>query len=188
MLVLLPPAIAEIQAAAPTNNCMGHPGKRAPTVEICNSDKPFEPLAMRQHFAGPYPLDPNLLSQGITPDDRTTGDQRIFGPVEGTPLPPPKFPTPPSPGPLNLQNGLSPPPPLRVASNLPFPPPASPEPRNEHAFPPPPGLPGGPAAPLPHIRANGSIRRPQRCTVCDPPENETPAQIAQGPFRTRNVR
>src|ERR1700753_3722350 len=26
--------------------CMGHPGKRAPTVEICNSDKPFMPLAM----------------------------------------------------------------------------------------------------------------------------------------------
>ena len=32
--------------------CMGHPGKRAPTVEICNSDKPFEPLAMRQHIFG----------------------------------------------------------------------------------------------------------------------------------------
>src|ERR1700739_4167939 len=25
--------------------CMGHPGKRAPTVEICNSDKPYMPLA-----------------------------------------------------------------------------------------------------------------------------------------------
>ena len=50
--------------------CMGHPGKRAPTVEICNSDKPYEPLAMRQHVLGPYPLDPNLLAQGIPPDDR----------------------------------------------------------------------------------------------------------------------
>src|SRR3984957_2447526 len=67
--------------------CMGHPGKRAPTVEICNSDKPFMPLAMRQHTLGPYPLDPNLLAQGIPPDDRVTANKRIFGPVEGTPLP-----------------------------------------------------------------------------------------------------
>ncbi|HYX99504.1 MAG TPA: MlaD family protein [Mycobacterium sp.] len=67
--------------------CMGHPGKRAPTVEICNSDKPFMPLAMRQHVLGPSPLDPNLLAQGIPPDDRVTADKRIFGPVEGTPLP-----------------------------------------------------------------------------------------------------
>ena len=57
------------------------------TVEICNSDKPFIPIAMRQHILGPYPLDRNLLSQGIPPDDRTTADKRIFGPVEGTPLP-----------------------------------------------------------------------------------------------------
>jgi phospholipid/cholesterol/gamma-HCH transport system substrate-binding protein len=68
--------------------CMGHPGKRAPTVEICNSDKPFMPLAMRQHTLGPYPLDPNLLSQGVPPDDRITTNDRIFGPVQGTPLPP----------------------------------------------------------------------------------------------------
>ena len=68
--------------------CMGHPGKRAPTVEICNSDKPFMPLAMRQHTLGPYPLDPNLLSQGVPPDDRITSNDRIFGPVQGTPLPP----------------------------------------------------------------------------------------------------
>jgi hypothetical protein len=67
--------------------CMGHPGKRAPTVEICNSDKPFMPLAMRQHVLGPSPLDPNLLAQGVPPDDRVTADKRIFGPVEGTPLP-----------------------------------------------------------------------------------------------------
>src|SRR6201996_1525113 len=67
--------------------CMGHPGKRAPTVEICNSDKPYMPLAMRQHVLGPSPLDPNLLAQGVPPDDRVTADKRIFGPVEGTPLP-----------------------------------------------------------------------------------------------------
>lgn len=68
--------------------CMGHPGKRAPTVEICNSDKPYEPLAMRQHALGPYPLDPNLISQGIPPDQRIDVRERIFDPVEGTPLPP----------------------------------------------------------------------------------------------------
>jgi phospholipid/cholesterol/gamma-HCH transport system substrate-binding protein len=69
--------------------CMGHPGKRAPTVEICDSDKPFEPLAMRQHVFGTYPLDPNLIGQGIPPDDRMNFNRdRIFGPVNGTPLPP----------------------------------------------------------------------------------------------------
>ena len=52
--------------------CQGQPGKRAPTVEICDSDKPYEPLAMRQHATGPYPIDPNLIAQGIPPDDRTT--------------------------------------------------------------------------------------------------------------------
>jgi phospholipid/cholesterol/gamma-HCH transport system substrate-binding protein len=67
--------------------CMDKPGKRAPTVEICKSDKPYMPLAMRQHVLGPSPLDPNLLAQGIPPDDRTTSDKRIFGPLEGTPLP-----------------------------------------------------------------------------------------------------
>jgi virulence factor Mce-like protein len=68
--------------------CMGHPGKRAPTVQICDSDKPYEPLAMREHFAGPYPLDPNLIAQGIPPDDRITFSEHEYGPVEGTPLPP----------------------------------------------------------------------------------------------------
>jgi phospholipid/cholesterol/gamma-HCH transport system substrate-binding protein len=77
--------------------CMGKPGKRAPTVEICDSDKPYEPLAMRQHILGPYPLDPNLLSQGVPPDSRINEDDHIFGPVEGTPLgPPPSAPPPPS--------------------------------------------------------------------------------------------
>jgi phospholipid/cholesterol/gamma-HCH transport system substrate-binding protein len=76
--------------------CMGHPGKRAPTVEICNSDQPFEPLAERQHALGPYPLDPNLVSQGIPPDDRVNHGDRTFGPVDGTQLPPPT----PGPGPI----------------------------------------------------------------------------------------
>ena len=69
--------------------CMERPGKRAPTVEICESDKPFIPLAMRQHAFGTYPLDPNLIAQGIPPDDRVNWNrERIFGPVEGTPFPP----------------------------------------------------------------------------------------------------
>src|SRR5215212_4377271 len=68
--------------------CMGHPGKRAPTVEICESEKPFEPLAVRQHVLGPYPIDPSLIAQGVPPDDRVDFGDHIFGPIEGTPMPP----------------------------------------------------------------------------------------------------
>ncbi|BBZ25664.1 MCE family protein [Mycolicibacter hiberniae] len=68
--------------------CMAHPGKRAPTVEICDSDKPFQPIAMRQHALGPYPFDPNLLAQGIPADSRVDEGDRLYAPVEGTPLPP----------------------------------------------------------------------------------------------------
>ena len=68
--------------------CMGVPGKRAPTVEECYSDKPYQPLAMRQHTVGPYPIDPNLIAQGIPPDDRVTANETLFAPVEGTPGPP----------------------------------------------------------------------------------------------------
>ncbi|MGV0834142.1 MCE family protein [Mycolicibacterium thermoresistibile] len=67
--------------------CMGQPGKRAPTVEICESERPFEPLAMRQHVTGPYPIDPNLIAQGVAPDSRVTPDDQTFGPVAGTPRP-----------------------------------------------------------------------------------------------------
>ncbi len=68
--------------------CIRKPGKRAPTVAICNSDKPFTPLAMRQHALGPYPIDPSLIAQGIPIDDRTTLSDNLYAPVEGTPLPP----------------------------------------------------------------------------------------------------
>ncbi|RAV05979.1 virulence factor Mce [Mycolicibacterium sp. GF69] len=74
--------------------CMGQPGKRAATVEQCKSDKPFEPLAMRQHVLGPYPVDPNLIAQGILPDDRVDFGERIHAPVEGTPMLPPPPPAP----------------------------------------------------------------------------------------------
>jgi virulence factor Mce-like protein len=70
------------------NPCIGKPGKRAPSVEICNSDKPYEPLAMRQHVLGPYPFDPNLVSQGVPLDSRAELDDHTFAPTEGTPLPP----------------------------------------------------------------------------------------------------
>ncbi|OBI43373.1 MCE family protein [Mycobacterium sp. E796] len=100
--------------------CMGHPGKRAPTVEICDSDKPFEPLAIRQHVLGPYPADPNLIAQGVPPDDRVSFGDQIFGPVEGTPAPPalqagpapgppPEAPRPnPAPGPLPAADPATP--------------------------------------------------------------------------------
>jgi phospholipid/cholesterol/gamma-HCH transport system substrate-binding protein len=68
--------------------CMAHPGKRAPTVEICNDPKGYQPLAMRQHTLGPYPIDPNLIAQGVPPDDRVDFSDRLYAPVEGTPLPP----------------------------------------------------------------------------------------------------
>jgi hypothetical protein len=68
--------------------CMGVPGKRAPTVQECYSDKPYQPLAMRQHALGPRPFDPNLIAQGVPPDDRVDFNDRIFAPTEGTPPPP----------------------------------------------------------------------------------------------------
>jgi phospholipid/cholesterol/gamma-HCH transport system substrate-binding protein len=87
--------------------CQGQPGKRAPTVEICESDKPFEPLAMRQHVFGAYPLDPNLIAQGIQPDDRVNWNrERIFGPVDGTPMPPGMGP--PAPAPMGEVSPIAP--------------------------------------------------------------------------------
>src|SRR5206468_12342585 len=40
---------------ARNNPCMNKPGKRAPTVDIRESDQPYRPLAMRQHSLGPHP-------------------------------------------------------------------------------------------------------------------------------------
>lgn len=68
--------------------CMAHPGKRAPTVQICDSDQSYEPLAQTEHTLGPYPIDPNLVSQGIPVDDRVNPDAKIYGPIDGSPLPP----------------------------------------------------------------------------------------------------
>lgn len=80
--------------------CIRKPGKRAPTVQICNSDKPYQPLAMRQHATGPAPIDPSLIAQGIPVDDRVTLSDDIHGPVEGTPLPPGAMPMGTPPGPM----------------------------------------------------------------------------------------
>jgi phospholipid/cholesterol/gamma-HCH transport system substrate-binding protein len=76
---------------------MGVPGKYAPTVQECYSDKPFQPLAVRQHALGPYPFDPNLIAQGVPPDSRVTINDNIFGPTEGTPRPPAEVPAAPPP-------------------------------------------------------------------------------------------
>ncbi len=121
--------------------CMAHPGKRAPTVELCNDPKGYQPLAIRQHALGPYPPDPNLISQGIPLDDRVDFNERIYAPVEGTPLPPGAVPagTPPDappPGapppaaplaPAAAQAPIAPPPPAGNSINgtpIPPPPPA----------------------------------------------------------------
>ncbi len=73
--------------------CMGVPGKSAPTVQECYSDKPFQPLAMRQHALGPYAFDPSLIAQGVPPDSRVRPDDGLYGPPQGTP-PPPGIPAP----------------------------------------------------------------------------------------------
>lgn len=74
--------------------CMEKPGKRAPTVELCNSEESFQPLAIREHALGPYPIDPNLIAQGVPLDGRVNPDDNIYGPIEGTPMPPPAAPPP----------------------------------------------------------------------------------------------
>jgi phospholipid/cholesterol/gamma-HCH transport system substrate-binding protein len=123
--------------------CMEHPGKRAPTVELCNDPRGFIPTAIREHSLGPYPFDPNLISQGVPPDDRTDFNDRIHAPIGGTPLPPgaapsgtaPDAPPPgapppgPPPGPAAPAQVAPPPPPGNSLNGAPIPvepaPPAS---------------------------------------------------------------
>jgi phospholipid/cholesterol/gamma-HCH transport system substrate-binding protein len=125
--------------------CMGHPGKRAPTVEICESDKPYMPLAMRNHSLGPSPLDPSMLSQGYPPDDRVNFGDHEFAPLEGTPMPPglaaPGAP-PGSPPPPGAAPPLGSPPPQGFGAESPAPPPATgPAPNPDGAVNPPPPSP-----------------------------------------------
>jgi hypothetical protein len=92
--------------------CMDHPGKRAPTVQLCDDPIGFVPLAQRQHALGPYPTDPNLISQGIPPDSRIDPSAGLYGPVDGTPLPPGAGPAPadmPAPVPADTAATPSPP-------------------------------------------------------------------------------
>jgi phospholipid/cholesterol/gamma-HCH transport system substrate-binding protein len=89
--------------------CVEHPGKRAATVQDCDSDKPFTPLAMRQHVLGPYPFDPNLIAQGIPPDSRVESGDHLYAPIEGTGPPPGPVPPPPPP------DGAPPPPEVGAA-------------------------------------------------------------------------
>ena len=140
--------------------CMGHPGKRAPTVELCNDPKGFQPLAMRQHTLGAYPIDPNLIAQGIPPDDRVDFSERLYAPVEGTPLPPGAAPsgTPP---------GMPPPPPPVAGAPVPgvtgslhgITAPAAPAPAGQAPVAPPPpagnSLNGTPIPPPPAAPASG---------------------------------
>jgi phospholipid/cholesterol/gamma-HCH transport system substrate-binding protein len=97
--------------------CQDKPGKRAATVEECDSDKPFVPLAMRQHALGPNPIDPNLIAQGFPPDDRIDPSADIYGPVEGTPLPP-GVGVPPGPAPAAVPAVPVPPPPPVSGNSL----------------------------------------------------------------------
>jgi phospholipid/cholesterol/gamma-HCH transport system substrate-binding protein len=140
--------------------CIERPGKRAPTVEICNSDKPFEPLAMRQHIFGTAPLDPNLLAQGIPPDDRVGFYRdRIFGPVEGTPRPP---------GPLPPAGAPNPPPPPAATAPQAVPPGLPPIAPID--VPDAPSAPAGPGSGAPHAApssfgGNGSGPAPSLAVV-----------------------
>jgi virulence factor Mce-like protein len=142
--------------------CIRHPGKRAPTVQICNSDTPFVPLAMRQHVTGPAPFDPSLIAQGIPIDDSPSISDNIFAPVAGTPLPPGAIPAGTPPG---APPGVAPVSPLEA----PFTPAAVPPPPPEGnslngqpipavAPPPGPAPDAAPAGPLPGPPAdNGAV-------------------------------
>ncbi|MBX7453741.1 MCE family protein [Mycolicibacterium sp. 3033] len=125
--------------------CMEHPGRRAPTVELCNDPNGYQPIATRQHATGPYPIDPSLVSQGVPIDARVTNDEAIFGPVEGTPLPP---------------GVLAPPPDI--------PPPASPPP-NFAGTNPGPMLPGQPLYTSPPVFPPGAPQVTDPASVPAPP-------------------
>jgi phospholipid/cholesterol/gamma-HCH transport system substrate-binding protein len=146
--------------------CMGKPGKRAPTVEICNSDKPFEPLAQRQHTLGPYPIDPNLISQGVPPDSRVLPDSNIYGPLEGTPLPPGAPGAPPPAAPPGPPSPLEAP--IAPARQVPPPPP----PGNS--------LNGQPIPPL--EPAPGGVVPPGTAVPPSPPADSAVTQAAPSSF------
>jgi phospholipid/cholesterol/gamma-HCH transport system substrate-binding protein len=106
--------------------CIEHPGKRAPTVELCDDPRGFQPLAMRPHITGPMPFDPNLVAQGLPLDTPATGNEHIFAPMQGTPLPPGQVPAGAPPGsppevPVIPFPNTPPPPPPAAPPTLPPP-------------------------------------------------------------------
>jgi virulence factor Mce-like protein len=113
--------------------CMAHPGKRAPTVELCNDPEGFKPTALRPHSTGPYPFDPNIIAQGFPVDDRVDFQERIYAPLLGTALPPGAVPSGTPPGiPNPLYTPITPapeapprPPPPPAPLPLPAPPPGN---------------------------------------------------------------
>jgi virulence factor Mce-like protein len=130
--------------------CQAHPGKRAPTVELCNDPRGFMPQAIRQHYTGPYAFDPNLIKNGLPPHDIVDFNERIYAPVQGTPLPPGAVPSGTPPGAFTPQPppGASPP---DAAPAAPVPPPQPALPQAPMPPPPPAGnsLNGTPIAPAP---------------------------------------
>jgi phospholipid/cholesterol/gamma-HCH transport system substrate-binding protein len=143
--------------------CMDVPGKRAPTVQECYSDKPYQPLAMRQHALGPYPFDPNLVSQGIPPDARVDNNSdRLFGPVEGTPLPPGAAPAPESPSPGSAE-----------------PPPAGAQTPSPARMPPPAQVDGPPVAPSAFDTSDATPRPSVAITQYDPKTGRYAAPTGQ---------
>ena len=134
--------------------CMEQPGKRAPTVEMCNSDRPYYPLSLRQHALGPNPIDPNQIAQGIPPDSRILPGEGLYGPIEGTPMPPGAAPVP---APIDQGSGESAPPapPVIPPGPVPAAPPGVPPGPVPAA---PPAIPPGPvpAAPSAHTTDDAS--------------------------------
>lgn len=129
--------------------CMNAPGKRAPTVQECYSDKGFQPIAERQHVLGPGPIDPNLIAQGIPPDSRVDPAPSLYAPVEGTPPPDAASAPPPAGGEPSATGAPGP------AGEVPPTPPDPGVPPPEAAEPPP----GSTAAPA-SASVNGAERRP----------------------------
>lgn len=153
--------------------CMDHPGKRAPTVELCDDPNGYQPLAQRQHALGPYPIDPNLIAQGVKPDSRVRPDDNIYGPIEGSGLPPgvaerpqapPAPPVPPSSFPGMPPGPLMPYPPLHVE-------PPAPAPADS-------GLPQGPMVP-----DHPSDQPPPDAATIPAPQGDTVPQVAPSAFK-----
>ena len=116
------------------------------------------------HLAEAGPLDPNLLSQGVPPDDQVTANDRIFGPVDGTPLPPGAVPRGPRlPGPP----GAPPSPPGVTLPAAPIPPQAPPNivPPPAGALPPDPAPPPASGAAPSSFRPNASGQVPPEAAV-----------------------